>query len=166
MSNIQLPDKFNRQVGSLVILRIFIGWHLLYEGLIKLANPNWSSKIFLTQSKGLFSGFFHWLASSESLLQLVDNLNMYGLIFIGLGLILGLLHKTTLISGIVLIGLYYLALPPFVGLKYDIPMEGTYLFINKNLIEIVAMFVLLYFPTNKIIGLDRIVDQLRGNKDT
>jgi thiosulfate dehydrogenase (quinone) large subunit len=166
MSMIQLPDKFNRQVGSLVILRIFIGWHLLYEGLIKVANPNWSSKIFLTQSKGIFSGFFHLLASNESLLHLVDNLNMYGLIFIGLGLILGVFHKTTLISGIVLIGLYYLALPPFIGLKYDIPMEGSYLFINKNLIEIVAMFVLLNFPTNKIIGLDRLVYRMRGVKGT
>ena len=90
---------------------------------------------------------------------------MFGLIFIGLGLVLGLLHKTTLISGIVLIGLYYLALPPFVGLKYDIPMEGTYLFINKNLIEIGGMFVLLYFPTIKIFGLGRIFTYYKNHGD-
>lgn len=159
MNKLKLPDKFNKQVASVVILRIFIGWHLLYEGLIKMVNPAWSSKIFLTQSRGIFSGFFHWLASSEASLHFIDVLNMYGLILIGLGLILGIFHRTTLISGIILIGLYYLAMPPLIGLKYNIPMEGNYLIINKNLIEIAAMFVLLFFPTNKIFGFDRIISR-------
>ena len=31
------------QLTVLVVLRILIGWHLLYEGIAKLLNPNWSS---------------------------------------------------------------------------------------------------------------------------
>jgi thiosulfate dehydrogenase [quinone] large subunit len=33
----------NRQQWALVILRLAIGWHFLYEGISKLLNPNWSS---------------------------------------------------------------------------------------------------------------------------
>jgi len=145
------------QAISLVILRVFIGWHFMYEGLIKITSPNWSAKLFLSQSKGIFSGFFNFLASSNTLLHFIDAVNMYALLLIGLGLILGMLHRTTLISGIILLGLYYLAMPPFTGMQYNIPVEGNYLIINKNLIEMAAMFVLLYFPTNKIFGLDRLL---------
>ena len=157
MHTVTFPYKLNKQVTSLIILRLFIGWHLMYEGLIKLTYPNWSAKIFLTQSKGFLSEVFQWLASDATLLQFVDILNIYGLILIGLCLILGIFHKTTLISGIILIGLYYLAMPPFIGLNYTIPMGGNYLLINRNLIEMAAMLVLLYFPTNYIFGMDRIL---------
>jgi uncharacterized membrane protein YphA (DoxX/SURF4 family) len=36
----------------LVILRVTIGWHFLYQGLWKLENPDFSSAGFLAQSKG------------------------------------------------------------------------------------------------------------------
>ena len=43
----------------LTILRIFVGWHFLYEGIVKLFNPEWSSASYLMESKWLLSGFFH-----------------------------------------------------------------------------------------------------------
>ena len=56
-----------------------------------------------------------------------------------------------------LLTFYYLSHPPFVGLKFGLPMEGSYLIVNKNLIELAAMIVLLLFPTSKIIGVDRVI---------
>jgi len=38
-------------------------------------------------------------------------------------------------------------------------MEGTYLWVNKTLIEIFAMAVLLVFPTGRIFGLDRLISK-------
>ena len=32
------------QSWALVLLRIFIGWHFLYEGVIKAYNPAWTSR--------------------------------------------------------------------------------------------------------------------------
>jgi thiosulfate dehydrogenase [quinone] large subunit len=46
----------------LVILRIGIGWHCLYEGLAKLFDPRRSSANFLLGSSWIFSGFFSSLA--------------------------------------------------------------------------------------------------------
>lgn len=147
----------NIQLISLVTLRVFIGWHFLYEGLVKAVNPNWSSVGYLMDSMGFLSGFFHSLAANRTILSVVDFLNIWGLIAIGLGLILGLFSRVALWCGIVLLTFYYLSHPPFIGLKFNLPMEGSYLIVNKNLIEIAAMVVLLLFPTSRMIGIDRLV---------
>ena len=80
-------DLSNYQLTFLVLLRWLIGWHLLYEGLVKLTNPAWSSKAYLASAEGLFAGFFHTLAQSEGLLRFVDYMNMWGLAVIGFCLI-------------------------------------------------------------------------------
>ena len=82
---------------------------------------------------------------------------MWGLTLIGLALILGILTRYAYISAIILLALYYLALPPFIGYSYNIPLEGSYLLVNKNLIEIIALLLLIAFPSSRIIGLDRLI---------
>jgi thiosulfate dehydrogenase [quinone] large subunit len=141
----------------LITLRVVIGWHFLYEGVAKLANPNWSSAGYLMDSQGFLKGFFYWLASDASILGVVDFLNVWGLIAIGLGLILGLFTTLALWSGVVLLACYYLSHPPFVGASYALPMEGSYLLVNKTLIELVALIVLAGFPTGRIVGIDRLI---------
>ncbi len=139
----------------LVALRLAIGWHFLYEGLAKLANPNWSSAGYLLDSGGFMKQFFYNLASNPDILKMVDLLNIWGLILIGLGLILGLFTRASIISGIVLMTFYYLSHPPFVGLKYAVPSDGSYLVVNKMVIEALALGVLLVFPTWMEWGIDR-----------
>lgn len=144
------------QLYLLTLLRVVIGWHFLYEGLVKLANPNWSSIGFLMDSKGFLSNFFYWLASDPGILEIIDILNIAGLTLIGLGLILGSFTRLATIGGIIILAFYYLSHPPFVNLKYALPMEGNYLVVNKNLVELFALCVLLVFPTGHILGFDRI----------
>lgn len=145
------------QITWLVILRVVIGWHFLYEGMVKVINPNWSSVSYLLDSLGAFEERFYSIAANPNLLKIADFLNIWGLITIGLGLILGAFTRIALWSGIVLLGFYYLSHPPFIGLTYSMPMEGSYFIVNKVLIELTAMIVLVLFPTNKQIGLDRFI---------
>jgi len=145
------------QVLWLTVLRVIIGWHFLYEGIVKAGNPNWSSVGYLLDSAGLMKGFFHSLASNSSILAVVDFLNIWGLIAVGTGLILGAFNRIALSGGILLLAFYYLSHPPCIGLKYELPMEGSYLFINKNLIEMVAMIILFIFPAHRKIGIDRLI---------
>ena len=57
-------NKFNNlQMYALVMMRVLIGWHFLYEGVAKLMKGNWSSAGFLLQSKWIFAGIFKWMAS-------------------------------------------------------------------------------------------------------
>ncbi len=142
------------QLIILVVLRFLIGWHILYEGISKLITPNWSSLSFLSESKWILSGFSNWIISNDSILHFVDFLNTWGLIAIGIGLILGLFTRLASIAGAILLFIYYLNNPPLIGLEYSVPMEGSYLIVSKTLIEAVALVVLTVFPTGKIIGLD------------
>jgi thiosulfate dehydrogenase [quinone] large subunit len=152
----------NPQLWMLVVLRVAIGWHLLYEGIVKLMNPNWSSVGYLMDSKGWFAGIFHEIASNPGLLQVADFLNIWGLILIGLGLLLGLFTRVATVAGIALLGLYYLSHPALINVNYAIPTDGSYIFVNKNLVEMLALCVLLVFPTGRIIGIDRLLYRKNG----
>jgi len=139
----------------LVLLRVAIGWHLMYEGIAKILQPNWSSYGYLMDAKGWFAGFFQSMAGNPGLLKVVDFLNMWGLTLIGLSMIIGLFSRYAKIGAMVLLLFYYVAHPPLMNVEYLFPGEGSYLWINKNLIEMLAVAVLFVFPTGHIIGLDR-----------
>jgi len=157
MSDSKIHSYSSGQLTALSVLRIVIGWHFMYEGVIKLLNPNWSSVGYLMDSKGILSGLFHAMAANPDILRVVDFLNVWGLSLIGLGLILGLFTNLSLIGGMVMLAFYYLSHPPLIGVVYAMPSEGSYLFVNKNLIEMVALGVILLFPTGWYIGLDRYI---------
>ncbi|MFQ6615329.1 MAG: DoxX family membrane protein [Fidelibacterota bacterium] len=145
------------QLVGLVLLRVLIGWHFFYEGVAKILNPYWSSAAYLFDSKWIFSGLAKSIVSSPALLTWVDKLNMWGLALIGFALIVGLLGRWASMAGMGLILVYYLFAPPLVGLDYSKPAEGSYLIVNKNLIEACALFVLTLFPTTHVIGLDKLL---------
>jgi len=159
-------DYSGAQLSALVALRFAIGWHFFYEGVSKAVNAYWTSAGYLDQSQGILSGWFVDLASNPGTLAVVDFLNVWGLILVGLGLMLGFLTRTAAFFGIIMLALYYLATPPWPGFVYSIPSEGAYMIINKTLIELCALFVTLLFSTGHIIGLDRLVRIFRGSAQT
>jgi len=142
------------QQGVLVALRFIIGWHFLYEGLHKLIHPEWSALSFLANSQWIFSGIANWFISSQGVLNVVDALNTWGLILIGLGLILGLFTRIASLAGCALLMIYYLFNPPFIGMELTGPMEGNYLMVNKTLIEAVALLYIAVTPLSRYLGLD------------
>ncbi len=142
------------QLTTLVLLRVLIGWHILYEGIAKLLAPNWTSASFLKESQWILSGFSEWIISNAGVLQVVDFLNTWGLIAIGIGLILGLFTRLAAYAGAFLLLIYYLNNPPMIGLEYSLPTEGNYLIVSKTLIEAIALLVLGAFPTGSVFGLD------------
>jgi thiosulfate dehydrogenase [quinone] large subunit len=149
----------------LVALRLLIGWHLLYEGFSKLLIPNWSSMGFLKESQWILTGFSSWIISHPGILNAVDFLNIWGLIAIGTGLILGLFTRVAAISGAILLFIYYLSNPPLIGLEYTLPSEGSYLIISKTLIETMALVALVVFPSGSFAGLDILVCRFRNRNN-
>jgi thiosulfate dehydrogenase (quinone) large subunit len=147
---------------ALVALRLLIGWHILYEGFSKLLIPNWSSLGFLNESKWILTGFSKYIVSHPGVLNAVDFLNTWGLIAIGIGLILGLFTKAAAISGAILLFVYYLNNPPLIGLEYTVPTEGSYLVVSKTLIEAMALVALAVFPSGSFAGLDVFVNRFRN----
>jgi thiosulfate dehydrogenase [quinone] large subunit len=148
------------QMATIVALRVLIGWHFLYEGVAKLTTPGWSAAGFLKQARGPLADLFHWMAGNPNVLEIVDPLNAWGLTLIGLGLLLGCFTRLAAASGILILVLYYLCNPPFVGYFYSLPTEGSYLIVNKNLVEMAALAVILVTGSGRAAGLDRIIHRL------
>lgn len=145
---------------AITVLRVFVGWHFLYEGIAKLTAPSWSAAGYLKQARGPLADVFRWLASQPNLLGYADLITMWGLTLVGALLILGLFTRLASLAGIGLILLFYLANPPFVGYFYSIPTEGSYLIVNKNLVELCALVVILLTGSGRFAGLDRILHAL------
>ena len=145
---------------AITLLRVIVGWHFLYEGLAKLTSSSWSAAGYMRASRGPFAEVFRWIASRPDLLDKANLITMYGLTIVGALLMLGLFTRIAAVAGIGFIVLFYLCNPPFVGYFYSIPTEGSYLIVNKNLVELCALAVVLVTGSGRFAGLDRIVHLL------
>jgi thiosulfate dehydrogenase (quinone) large subunit len=145
---------------AITVLRVVIGWHFLYEGLTKLTAPSFTAAGYLKQARGPFGEMFKSIASQPNLLANADLITMWGLTLVGLFLMLGLFTRLASLAGIGFILMFYMAAPPLIGYFYSIPSEGSYLIINKNLVELCALAVIFATGSGKFAGLDRIVHGL------
>ena len=142
----------NRKVNiSITLLRIFVGWHFLYEGVIKMYNPEWTSFGYLASSQGPLKPLFTTLTDA-SVVGWVDTLNIIALMVVGITLTLGIFEKIGAIAGIGLLALYYFAHPSFPWLP-QLNVEGNYWFVNKNLIELIVCILIYNYPTGHFFGL-------------
>ena len=145
---------------AITALRVIVGWHFLYEGIAKITSASWSAAGYMKVSRGPFAELFKWIAGNPQLLDKANLITMYGLTIVGLLLILGLFTRLAALGGIGFVLLFYLCNPPFVGYFYSIPTEGSYLIVNKNLVEVCGLAVILLTRSGLFAGLDRIVHGL------
>lgn len=149
------------QQFALVALRTLIGWHFCYEGYVKLLRPawgldghplpDWSSAAYLKASTGPFASVFHRLSDAAWLGQL-DFAVALLLLIIGASLLLGLFTQLGCVGAATMLSIFYLSAIPL-GLP-EAHAEGSYLIVNKNLIELASVAVLAVFRTGRIAGLD------------
>ena len=137
----------------LVLLRVGIGWHFLYEGYVKLTAKSWSAAGYLAQAQGPFAAWFHQMGQNQGALHVVNLMNAYGLTVVGACLILGLATPLACLGAMALLALYYVASPPWIAVLPRMT-EGNYLVVDKNVVEFLAVLVLLAFNTGRIAGLD------------
>ena len=146
---------------TLIVLRTLIGWHFLYEGYTKLLQPAWgragapvaawSSSAYLKAATGPFAEVFHALGAS-SWIGTIDLTVALALVAIGVSLMLGFFTQLGCAGAIALLTMFYVSAIPM-GLP-EARSEGTYLIVNKNLIEAAAVLALMTFRTGRIAGLD------------
>ncbi len=93
-------------------------------------------------------------AAEWTSLDLVNNLTMFGLIAIGFCLMAGFLTPFAAVSAAAFLTMIYLSMPPWPGLPPNPRAEGHYLFVSKNLIELIACLVIATTSSGHWIGLD------------
>ena len=150
------------EVLAVSVLRMAIGWHFLYEGIVKIAIEGWSSQSYLANTTGFFSPFYHWLASSSAI-GVIDWLNIIGLILIGFALFLGCFTRIAAASGAFLLLLYYFAYPPF-GFSLVTTSGESHLYIVNYLFVEIAVLILFAVYPHTGYSLERLLRNLMASR--
>lgn len=124
---------------TLFLLRVAMGWLMLYAGITKILNPNWSAEGYLKGAK-TFAGLYAWFIS-PSILPIINFTNEWGLTLLGVSLMLGVFVRLSSSLGAVLMLLYY-----FPILDFPYPNAHSYI-VDEHLIY---FFVLLYFAAARV----------------
>jgi uncharacterized membrane protein YphA (DoxX/SURF4 family) len=151
-------------VWVFTVTRIIIGWHFLYEGISKIIAGVWSSAPYLAGSKWIFAPVFSWMAGNSGLVSVIDFINIWGMILVGIGLMVGLFARWASIGGAVMLLFYFVAYPPVPGYMFGVPVEGNYLWVNRNLIELFVLTAFIFISPGTLFGLDRLYRTWRDEK--
>jgi thiosulfate dehydrogenase [quinone] large subunit len=172
-----MSDEIVNRLSSLqqfvlVALRTAIGWHFLYEAYYKITSPAWSpiggpltpwtSAGYLRGASGPLAKLFQWMITKWGTLW-IDRTVKVALLLIGISLLLGLFSRFGAAAALFFLGMFYLLYVPTLGVPQP-NAEGTYLIVNKTLIEAIAVSVLLVFDTGRIAGLDLLLKGRRGEQ--
>jgi len=142
-------------VLPLAVLRIILGSMLLWAFIDKLfglglATPEGQGMIdggspshgFLEYSDGTFSGLFQWMSQFS---DITDILLMMGLLFIGIGLMLGIATKLSVVSGTAMFFILFLSVFP--------PSDNP--FLDYHLVYIIALWAIWVAGAGDRLGLGK-----------
>ena len=156
--------KQNLLQWTATIVRIVVGWHFLYEGIVKLFSSTWTAAPYLSGSRWILHGFFQAIVNNSVLMSITDTLNIIGLTLVGLALILGTYTRLASFCGALLMLLYFAAYPPFLGFMQGTVAEGSYLWVNRNFIELVVLLAIGLTPNGYMFGIDRLIRRWKEMK--
>ena len=89
-------------------------------------------------------------------LDLINITTTYGIMVIGVCLILGLMTPLAALSAAAFLAMIYLSMPPWPGLPPNPKTEGHYFIVSKNLVELLACLVIASTPSGHWVGLDAV----------
>ncbi|MBN9524300.1 hypothetical protein J0H58_38265, partial [bacterium] len=92
--------------------------------------------------------------------QTMDKVTMWFLVGVGACLMGGLLTRLSCVLAAGFLVMTYLAHPPFPWYPLPPNTEGNPVFINKNVIEAIALMTIASFPTGRWLGLDAVFSKL------
>jgi uncharacterized membrane protein YphA (DoxX/SURF4 family) len=93
-------------------------------------------------------------------LDRINFVTRWGVTIVGACLILGLFTRLSCVAGAAFLLMFYLAMPALPWLPLNPRAEGHYLFINKNIIEMIALLALATTQSGKWLGLDGLLQFL------
>jgi uncharacterized membrane protein YphA (DoxX/SURF4 family) len=99
-------------------------------------------------------------------LKWIDRATVWGLAAIGAGIFFGLFTRLSCLLAAGFLAMTYLAEPSFPWLPVSPKSEGNYVWVNKNVIEMLALLALSTIPTGRWLGLDGLVHWLFSGRST
>lgn len=131
---------------ALFLLRISLGYLFLSKGVMKILDASWSAEHYLSSAKN-FPSLYNFFLQPQ-VLPVVNMLGQYGMVLIGLSLILGFWMRLSTFAGIILMILLYLA-----TLDLHQANPGAFV-VDEYVIYIMSLLVLASFHAGRVVGLD------------
>src|SRR5579885_1239858 len=103
-------------------------------------------------------------AAGKRFLAWINWLTMLGLTVMGACLLLGLFTRINCVLAASFLLLTFLLYPPLPWLPLPPNSEGNYLFVNKNLVELLALLALATTASGRWFGLDGILYYLKARR--
>jgi thiosulfate dehydrogenase [quinone] large subunit len=147
-----LPERLAQSVMGpfMLLLRLTMGWIFLWSGIDKLVTDFSASGFLLHSTQGPLTFWFHSLGGSQTALNVVNPLVIWGEILIGFTLVFGIFTRSGLFWGAVMMMLFYLAqFPP-----------TTNPFMDEHLVYIVIFGLLGALGAGHILGVDAWIERL------
>lgn len=134
---------------ALFILRTVMGWMFLNAGINHFLDKKFSGAGYVSGAKSFV--WLYQLFLNPQVLPIVDSLVKYGLVLLGVSLVIGLFVRLSSYLGMLLMFLFYLPTLnfPFVG------MQGSVL-VSQHIIYMAALLVLVSFRAGKVWGLEKL----------
>jgi uncharacterized membrane protein YphA (DoxX/SURF4 family) len=107
----------------------------------------------------------HELKPAWTQLDWINLSTMWGMVAVGLCLMLGLFTRLSALGAAAFLTMFYLSMPPWPGLPVGKGAEGHYLYVNKNLIEFLACMVIVSTPNGLWLGLDALLFGKRSRRN-
>lgn len=131
-------------------MRLSMGWLFIYAGVDHLLTEINTGQMTTTgyllyATRGPFQDFFASLAGNS----IVNGLVVWGLILIGLALILGVFVRFSSLMGSIMMMLFYLSAFP--------PEHNP--FLDEHILEVLVLAALAVFGAGRILGLDYLLEK-------
>src|SRR3989338_4255536 len=128
------------------LLRLNMGWLMLYAGVTKILDPKWTAKGYIANAK-TFPELYKWLAS-DNILPIINFLNEWGLTLIGVSIIIGFFVRISSVFGGLLMLLYY-----FPVLKFPYAGQFSYI-VDEHIIYALVFVFFIVMDVGRYWGLD------------
>jgi thiosulfate dehydrogenase [quinone] large subunit len=136
-----MSDNFKYTITG---LRLLLGVLFSWAGFEKLFDPKWTATGYLKGSEGPMADIFKSMAGSV----IIDQLVIWGLILIGLCLLLGFLVRFASFWGAFMMFLFYLS---------DLTWEHGP--VDEHIIYIAVFATLVSFGAGRHFGLDQLIEK-------
>lgn len=134
------------QKVSLFIIRIALGWMYFYAGITKVLNSAWSAEGYIKGAKN-FVGMYQYFLD-PGILPIVNFMNQWGLLLLGISLIFGVFVRLSAACGILLMLMYY-----FVILQFPHPNPQSYI-VDQHIIYIAVLLYFIAVSAGRVWGVD------------
>lgn len=104
--------------------------------------------------------------TKHPLIAFIDWTTRWGLTVIAICLLLGLFSRSASFAGAVFLLMTILTHPSFPWLPAPPQAEGNYVFVSKNVIEMLALFMLAFMPSGKWFGLDALINSFFRQRES